>query len=57
MFLIQKKKLYENRYDDLTKKKLIFQKYQFSIEENATNVGVVNALKDLNSFTKTNKMY
>lgn len=57
MFLIQKKKLYENRYEDLTKKKLIFQKYQFSIEENATNVGVVNALKELNSFTKTNKMY
>lgn len=55
-FLIHRKKLFEKRFEDLSNKRLLFQKYQFSIEEDTTNMGMLNTFKELNSFTKTNRM-
>jgi len=49
-------KLYRQRCDDVSNKKLVLQKAIFSLEDNDSNQSVFNVLKQLNSFTNNCKM-
>ena len=49
-------KLYRERFNDLSNKKMVLQKAIFTLEDNSHNQSMRKTLKDLNTFTNNNKM-